>query len=254
MANHNVSSNAESNPSSVLFNLRDLMRIEEERVAAETAAEVAMREAAKRKREAEQQDAARKQEQARQAALDEQTRVQREQAQADLARDVERERVLARVRLEVETAANAERRQRELEHALALQRLEDASRKRLTTHATVLMAVVTGLVGIAGYTLANRSATQVLAVETGLPAATSEPTTPVAPAEREVAVASEVPVTVADTSASTEPTATKPTVESERPATRRRALRRAQSTRAATTAPLTDVLDNDSDDPLLGMR
>jgi hypothetical protein len=263
MANPNVSSNAESNSSSVLFNLRDLMRIEEERVAAEAAAEVALREAAKRKLVAEREAAARAQEAERQAALDEQTREQREKAQADLVRDTERERVLARVRLEVETAANAERRQRELEHAQALLRLEETSRKRLTTHATLWVAAVTVLVGVAGYTLANGAATHTVGTPSDAVVTGGDVATPVAAAVGDVtasptANASDVEEDVA-ASTPREPTTAKPTSDAAQAAGRRKPVRRHGTTRAftagaTTTKPLADVLDNDNDDPLLGMQ
>ena len=134
--------------SSVLFNLRDLMRLEAERVAAEEAAARAAAGRAEQAR-AERERAAR--EAAQRAAHEAHARELEARATED-ARALQREAALLRIRSEVAARERAESQRLELEHEHALQMLQrDARRSRLTQSLwALIVAIAVG--GAAGYT------------------------------------------------------------------------------------------------------
>jgi hypothetical protein len=139
----------EADESSVLFNLRDLMRMETERIAAdEAAARAAVAHAAQAR--AERERAAR--EATEREAIAARAREQ-EARDAEAARLRQHEATLLRIRIEAGARERAESERLALEHERALHRLQrDARRGHLTRALGVTTALVT-IAAIAGYTL-----------------------------------------------------------------------------------------------------
>jgi colicin import membrane protein len=129
MATHCV----ETNESSVVFNLRQLMQLEHERVLSDEASACAARVAAQRARAQRQHDA--------------------EQHAERIA--TERQAALLRVRLQAEASTRAESERIALEHVRQLQRMQhEAARSRLTRALLGAAAILIGA-SIAHATLAD---------------------------------------------------------------------------------------------------
>jgi len=126
--------------SSVLFNLRQLMQLQDERVAAE---EHAMREQRAAQAEAQQREREARAERERQAQLEREAallRLQLEAAAAQRARDAEQERAHA-LQLEAAAAQRARDTDQERAHALQLARLPSRT-GRLPQHAALLLSAL----------------------------------------------------------------------------------------------------------------
>jgi len=136
---------SEQNESSVLFNLRELMSLEEERINTEEADAKAVAEAeARRKAEEEARRKAEEEfrlKQERDAQLAEERRIRDEEER----RIREREEAALRVRLESEQRARLEEQTRQLGHEEKLKQIEAQRRKGL--HPAVLAAAIVLLIG-----------------------------------------------------------------------------------------------------------
>ena len=133
--------------SSVLFNLREIMRLEHERIDAETAAIRTARERAAREQAEREQQAEHARQRAQQALREQ------EEARAAAAADAERERAeaLLRVRLDAEARERDAHAAAERAHARELQALAQRRSARIVWVAlgTVLITGVSGYAALA---------------------------------------------------------------------------------------------------------
>ena len=142
----------EPDESSVLFNLRDLMRMETERIAAdEAAARAAVAHTAQAR--AERERAAREAIERKASAARAREQDARE---AEAARLRQHEAALLRIRIEASARERAESERLALEHERALRQLERDARRGHFTRALGVMMVLVTIAGIAGYMLIVR--------------------------------------------------------------------------------------------------
>lgn len=250
MANSTPSTSAHNNETSVLFNLQELMRIEQERVLAEAAAERAAHEAMERQRTERERRLA-----------DEVARAQREEAQAQRERELARERsviesdtaratALLKVQLEMEANERAERQRRELEHARALSLIGAERQGRGSGRALAWLLIGTLLVAALGYfgvlspLLRDSRAREVEALELALQHARE------LSALREQA-AQPLPVLDSPAAAVAEPVEVSVPARVEK--TPRKGMGRTKVARHHVTTETVDVLDSEDEDPLIGL-
>lgn len=140
---------AEQKESSVLFSLKELMNLEEDRIKQEEDQKRRIDEEAARAR-AETERRAREEEEARMRAADEKRRTEEQRSREDSARvEAIRQGEVEKARLEAENRARMEQMHKQQEHEKELARLNtDKSKKRLVFIAVGIgLVAVTGLVG-----------------------------------------------------------------------------------------------------------
>jgi len=240
----------DNSESSVMFNLAEIMQLEDERVDAEHAAERARLAELERLRV----EAAAQAQQERQREVDAHERQQQQVREDELQRRADHEATLLRTRLEVERNERLERERLALEHARALAAVPSAPRSRIALVASmaagaVAVALAAGYVGLLqprveaerdrvahAQRQANASAASNSALRTHI-------------AHLEAARAA-LPPTLA---AAPAPAVDDPPVEASRPQTQRRRPGtrppRRQPARRPSAAPSDGLEDLDSSDP-----